>query len=86
MFTDDKLALLKQAKVREGLCIVHKEDTMIWTFFIFNSNKDNGLDVIVIFKKPGHSRLNQGFFTNGNRNLYRGYHSYRWGAIIKTDV
>jgi hypothetical protein len=26
----------------------------------------------------------QGFFTNGNRNLYRGYRSYRCGAVIKT--
>jgi hypothetical protein len=24
------------------------------------------------------------FFTNGNRNLYRGYRSYRCGAVIKT--
>jgi hypothetical protein len=61
MFTDDKLALLKQAKVREGLCIVHKEDTMIWTFFIFNSNKDNGLDVIVIFKNQATRGLTRVF-------------------------
>jgi hypothetical protein len=26
----------------------------------------------------------QGFFTNGNRNLYHGYRSYRCGAVIKT--
>jgi hypothetical protein len=33
---------------------------------------------------PFFSTKNQGFFTNGNHNLYRGYRSYRCGAVIKT--
>jgi hypothetical protein len=30
----------------------------------------------------GGRRQGQGFFTKGNRNLYRGYRSYRCGSVI----
>jgi hypothetical protein len=44
-----------------------------------------GFDLGLQRSLVGCGDLCAGFFTNGNHNLYRGYHSYRCGPVIKTS-